>query len=69
MLRVVRAPDVAGPGEVLMTGAPPGATLVAELQDRESQNCEDEEGWREPESSRLRVSGCDQLVMWCPNNT
>lgn len=43
MLGVMRAPDVAGPGEVLMTGTPPGASLVAELEESERKSrCNDE---------------------------
>lgn len=61
MLRVVRAPDVAGPGEELMAGTPPGATLIAELQEGQSQDCEDEERWGEPGRSRLKVRGFGQF--------
>ena len=61
VLGVMRAPDVAGPGEELMTCTPPGASLVAELQDGEGQNCDDKDRWREPGSSRLEISGFDQL--------
>lgn len=62
MLGVVRAPDVAGPGKVLMAGTPPAASLVAELQDGESQGSEDEERWREPGTSRL-VRRFGQLIL------
>jgi hypothetical protein len=45
MLRVVRAPDVAGPGEVLMTGTPPIASLVTELnKSQRKSRCNDEPG-------------------------
>lgn len=63
MLGVMRAPDVAGPEEKLMACTPPRATLVAQLQDREGQNCNDKERGREPCSSRLQVRGFGQLTL------
>ena len=58
MLGVMRAPDVAGPGEVLIAGTPPDASLVAKLEKGESQNGKGQEPGPEVADSR------DEAWLW-----
>jgi len=43
VLRVVSAPDVAGPQKKLSAGAPPGAALISQQRRGNDENCNNSE--------------------------
>ena len=61
MLRIVRTPDIAGPGEELLARTPPGAALIAELKKSECEDCEDDEQRSQRVDSWFRLLGFYQF--------